>query len=93
MLIEAIHRTLGGRVTVNAPPWGLQLTMRLPDDVAAKEASKRPDDVGLIARALDDNYSRYRPPGQFLHLGFGCVPEKGIGTAVDSLAAALRPLL
>ncbi len=91
LLIEALGTTFGDRLSVTQPIGGLQLVAGLPSSVAAEDVEQRAAIVDLMARPMAVYHASAKPPNA-VHLGFGAIPERDIGSAVQRLAAATREL-
>lgn len=91
LLIEALSTTFGERLSVAQPIGGLQLVAGLPPAVAADEVEQRAAKVDLMARPMAVYYAS-ACPSNAVHLGFGAIPERDIGSAVQRLAAATTDL-
>lgn len=91
VLIEAMTETFGDRLAVTNPLGGLHLVASLPREVAAEAFKRRAAEFGLMARPIAAYCAEVRPPNA-LHLGFGAIPDRDIGSAVERLAAATADL-
>jgi GntR family transcriptional regulator/MocR family aminotransferase len=87
--VETLDRELGGQIPVNRPPGGMQLSLRLPENVSAVEVSRLAAAAGIHARPLAI-YSQTESSPNGLHLGYAAVPDHQIEPATKKLADAIR---
>lgn len=91
LLVAALAETFGDRLSVHAPPGGLQITANLPERVPAKIFSAQAAQADLLARSTFVNFVD-QPPDNALQLGFAAIPEADILPLVQRLDQATRHL-
>jgi GntR family transcriptional regulator/MocR family aminotransferase len=90
-LVAAVTARLPGLELTGAAA-GMQLLLKLPDDVDDLELVEAASARGVNISALSPLYLT-APPKRGLLLGFGRLPEPSIEKAVEALATAVAPRL
>lgn len=85
-LVEELERQLGGMLSVEVPPGGIQLVARLKRGRTDQAAVKRLVAAGVETRALS-SLAVGRPRDRGLLLGFAAWRESEISAAVRTMAA------
>ncbi len=89
-LVGQLERHLGRVLSVEVPPGGIQLVVRLTRGAADKTMAQRLIGAGVEVRALS-SLAIERPADQGLLLGFAAWRESEISAAVRTMAACLTP--
>ena len=89
-MAEALHQHLGGIVTAQLPPGGLQMLCRLAHGGSEAETIRQAARVGIHLPGLSRLYATPPEQGGWL-LGFSALTPHEIKSAVARLAKALRP--
>lgn len=87
-LVDELIRHIGRRISVERPPGGMQMALRLPDEYRAKAVSRAAASAGIHVRPLS-LYAITQPAPNALHLGFAAVPDRSIAPAAELLANAI----
>lgn len=85
-LVEELERQLGGMLSVEVPPGGIQLVARLKRGRTDRAAVKRLVEAGVETRALS-SLALGRPCDHGLLLGFAAWRESEISAAVQTMAS------
>jgi GntR family transcriptional regulator/MocR family aminotransferase len=89
-LVDAIERQLGGALSAEVPPGGVQLVARLRGRAADRTAARQLIDAGVEVRALS-SLALDRPCDFGLLLGFAAWREHEITAAVRVMAGVIDP--
>ncbi|NER62415.1 PLP-dependent aminotransferase family protein, partial [Pseudomonas sp. MAFF212428] len=89
-MAEALHQHLGGIVTAQLPPGGLQMLCRLAPGWSELETLRQAARVGIQLPGLSRLYANPPAEGGWL-LGFSALTPHEIKSAVVRLAQALSP--
>jgi GntR family transcriptional regulator/MocR family aminotransferase len=88
-LVAAVHRELGGVVTLDVPHTGLHAVAWLPPDLGAADVSSRALALGIEAAPLSLYCATEELPPALL-LGFSAIDETAIASGVQRLAGAIE---
>lgn len=92
LLVEALAQAFGRRLSLHAPPGGLQLVAHLPDGARDVAVSARAAEAGIVARPMSNWHITTTAPNA-LQLGFAALPEASIAPAVSRFHAAVTDLI
>ncbi|MBI3900323.1 MAG: PLP-dependent aminotransferase family protein [Gammaproteobacteria bacterium] len=93
LLIDAIRKNFGDKLSVSGSDAGLHLILRLPDSVDDQALSESALSWGIVARPLSRYYSSAQNAQRGLLLGYACVPNDTIAPAFDKLATLITERL
>jgi GntR family transcriptional regulator/MocR family aminotransferase len=88
-LVAGLRRHLGGMLSVEVPPGGMQLVARFKGSAADEAAVKRLAATGVETRALSSLSMDRRPHDHGLLLGFAAWRENEISAALRIMASCL----